>query len=53
MSLNKLDKLKDLNFYTVQEIPGFTKETEGEWDLRDNVNEYLGTRFLKIKVYLN
>jgi 2-polyprenyl-3-methyl-5-hydroxy-6-metoxy-1,4-benzoquinol methylase len=52
MSLNKLDELKDLEFYTVQEVPGVIKETEGEWDLRDNVDEYLGNTFFKDKSVL-
>jgi len=34
--------MSENQFYTVQEIPGFDSVTDGEWDLRENVDAYLG-----------
>lgn len=44
--------LEDCDFYTVQDIPGLSKPTEGEWDLRKGVDEYLGHVYFKNKTVL-
>jgi len=35
-------KFEECLFYTVQDIPGLTEPTKGEWDLRCNTPAYLG-----------
>lgn len=35
-------KFEECLFYTVQDIPGLTEPTNGEWDLRSNTPAYLG-----------
>ena len=34
--------INDCLFYHVQDLPGLNKPTKGGWDLRENVDEYLG-----------
>ena len=48
----KTINFEDCEFYTVQNIPGLSKPTEGEWDLRKNVDAYLGNQNLSGKTVL-
>jgi hypothetical protein len=48
MKKNKI-KFKDCLFYHVQDLPNLPKPTEGIYDLRNNVNEYLGNVDFKKK----
>ena len=41
-SRKKTISLEEFIFYTVQDIPGQSEPTNGEWDLRKNVDKYLG-----------
>jgi hypothetical protein len=50
MKKNKI-KFKDCFFYHVQDLPNHSKPTKGIYDLRGNVNKYLGNVNLKIKKY--
>ena len=44
--------LEDCKFYYVQDIPGLSEPTKGEWDLRKGVDEYLGHVDFKNKTVL-
>ena len=44
--------LEDCRFYHVQDIPGLSEPTKGEWDLRKGVDEYLGYVDFKNKTVL-
>ena len=44
--------LEDCAFYHVQDIPGLSEPTEGKWDLRKGVDEYLGHVDFKNKTVL-
>tara|TARA_B100000900_G_C20576802_1_gene715700 strand:- start:107 stop:934 length:828 start_codon:yes stop_codon:yes gene_type:complete len=44
--------IDDCWFYHVQDIPGLSKPTEGIWDLRKGVDEYLGKVDFKNKTVL-
>ena len=44
--------LEDCVFYTVQDIPGLSEPTKGEWDLRKNIDKYLGNVDFKDKTVL-
>ena len=44
--------LGDCEFYHVQDIPGLSEPTKGSFDLRKNVNEYLGYVDFKNKTVL-
>ncbi len=41
--------IEDCQFYTVQNVPGLNEPTKGEWDLRENVDKYLGNTNFKGK----
>ncbi len=43
---------KNCSFYTVQEIPGIIKPTNGPFDLRKNINKLLGNCNFKNKKIL-
>ena len=51
-SRKKTISLEECCFYTVQDIPGQSKPTNGEWDLRKNVDKYLGNVDFKDKSVL-
>ena len=51
-SSKKIVALEDCRFYTVQDIPGLREPTKGEWDLRKNVDKYLGGLVFKDKTVL-
>lgn len=44
--------IEDCEFYTVQNIPGLKEPTKGEWDLRKNIEKYLGNVDFKDKTVL-
>ncbi len=44
--------LEDCSFYTVQDIPGLSEPTKGEWDLRKSTDDYLGHVDLRNKTVL-
>jgi len=44
--------LEDCEFYHVQDIPGLSEPTKGSFDLRKNVNEFLGHTDFKNKTVL-
>ena len=53
---NLIDKtdiaLEDCRFYSVQDVPGLSEPTKGEWDLRENIDKYLGNVDFKDKTVL-
>tara|TARA_B100001057_G_scaffold499756_1_gene611652 strand:+ start:2350 stop:3174 length:825 start_codon:yes stop_codon:yes gene_type:complete len=52
---NRPDKeisIEDCTFYHVQDLPGLSEPTKGTWDLRANVNDYLGNVDFKNKTVL-
>ncbi len=44
--------IDDCSFYHIQDLPGLTEPTKGIWDLRANVDEYLGKVDFKNKTVL-
>ena len=44
--------LEDCRFYSVQDVPGLSEPTKGEWDLRENIDKYLGNVDFKDKTVL-
>ena len=49
---NKKISIEDCKFYHVQDLPGLSEPTKGIWDLRANVDEYLGKVDFKNKTVL-
>ena len=49
---NKKISIEDCKFYHVQNLPGLSEPTKGDWDLRPNVNNYLGNVDFKNKTVL-
>ena len=49
---NKAILLEDCHFYHIQDLPGLSEPTKGLYDLRANVNNYLGNVDFKNKTVL-